>query len=208
MSAPGMGLMMLAKTIVVVSEHVNARLLGGRLARDRQHRPATRPDDRRGADGRSRPRRAPPPLWRQARRRRDGEERARRRPGLARRDRDDRRDARAASPDAGRNTVSEQDRRVLEAIKFEHTVFALPFAYIAMVPRPAAGPAGGRWAGTAAMVGGRTCAMAANRVIDRFIDARKSPDGRAHLAGRAWAWARCARWPSQARWSCSSRRGC
>ena len=62
---------------------------------------------------------------------------------------------------------------MLEAIKFEHTVFALPFAYIAMVL------AAGGWPGwhqcvwvTVAMVGARTCAMAANRVIDRRIDAR------------------------------------
>ena len=72
--------------------------------------------------------------------------------------------------------------RVLEAIKFEHTVFALPFAYIAMVL------AAGGWPGwwtvgwvTAAMVGGRTCAMAANRVIDRFIDAKNPRTATRHL---------------------------
>ena len=71
---------------------------------------------------------------------------------------------------------------MLEAIKFEHTVFALPFAYIAMVL------AAGGWPGwwtvgwiTAAMVGGRTCAMAANRVIDRFIDARNPRTAGRHL---------------------------
>jgi len=59
---------------------------------------------------------------------------------------------------------------VLDAIKFEHTIFALPFAYIAMVLAARGWP--GWWTVgwvTAAMVGGRTCAMAANRVIDRFI---------------------------------------
>jgi 4-hydroxybenzoate polyprenyltransferase len=73
-------------------------------------------------------------------------------------------------------------RRVLDAIKFEHTVFALPFAYIAMAL------AAGGWPGwwtvawvTAAMVGGRTCAMAANRVIDRFIDARNPRTAGRHL---------------------------
>jgi 4-hydroxybenzoate polyprenyltransferase len=71
---------------------------------------------------------------------------------------------------------------VLEAIKFEHTVFALPFAYIAMVL------AAGGWPGwwvlgwvTAAMVGARTCAMAANRVVDRIIDARNPRTAGRHL---------------------------
>jgi len=71
---------------------------------------------------------------------------------------------------------------VLDAIKFEHTVFALPFAYIAMVL------AAGGWPGwwtlgwvTAAMVGGRTCAMAINRVVDRVIDARNPRTAGRHL---------------------------
>jgi 4-hydroxybenzoate polyprenyltransferase len=71
---------------------------------------------------------------------------------------------------------------VLDAIKFEHTVFALPFAYIAMVL------AAGGWPGwwtlgwvTAAMVGGRTCAMAVNRVVDRVIDARNPRTAGRHL---------------------------
>ena len=71
---------------------------------------------------------------------------------------------------------------LLAAIKFEHTVFALPFAYIAMVL------AAGGWPGwwtvswvTAAMVGARTCAMAANRVIDRALDARNPRTAGRHL---------------------------
>jgi 4-hydroxybenzoate polyprenyltransferase len=71
---------------------------------------------------------------------------------------------------------------VLDAIKFEHTIFALPFAYIAMLL------AAGGWPGwpvvawvTLAMVGGRTCAMAANRVIDRAIDARNPRTAGRHL---------------------------
>jgi 4-hydroxybenzoate polyprenyltransferase len=71
---------------------------------------------------------------------------------------------------------------LLEAIKFEHTVFALPFAYIAMVL------AAGGWPGartvlwvTAAMVGARTCAMATNRVVDRLIDARNPRTAGRHL---------------------------
>ena len=71
---------------------------------------------------------------------------------------------------------------MLEAIKFEHTVFALPFAYIAMVLAARGWP--GWWTVgwvTAAMVGGRTCAMAANRVVDRFIDAKNPRTASRHL---------------------------
>ena len=73
-------------------------------------------------------------------------------------------------------------RHFLDAIKFEHTIFALPFAYIAMVL------AAGGWPGlhvvswvTLAMVGGRTLAMSANRLIDRFIDARNPRTAGRHL---------------------------
>jgi 4-hydroxybenzoate polyprenyltransferase len=73
-------------------------------------------------------------------------------------------------------------RHLLEAIKFEHTVFALPFAYIAMVL--AAGGWPGWWAVlwvTLGMAGARTCAMAANRVIDRHLDARNPRTAGRHL---------------------------
>ena len=71
---------------------------------------------------------------------------------------------------------------MLDAIKFEHTVFALPFAYIAMVLAAGGWPGGWTvgWA-TAAMVGARTCAMATNRVVDRFIDARNPRTAQRHL---------------------------
>jgi len=77
---------------------------------------------------------------------------------------------------------------VLDAIKFEHTVFALPFAYIAMV-LAAGGWPGGRTLGwvTAAMVGARTCAMATNRVVDRLIDARNPRTAGRHLPTGALA---------------------
>jgi 4-hydroxybenzoate polyprenyltransferase len=61
-------------------------------------------------------------------------------------------------------------------------VFALPFAYIAMVL--AAGGWPGAWTlawVTAAMVGARTCAMATNRVVDRWIDARNPRTAGRHL---------------------------
>jgi 4-hydroxybenzoate polyprenyltransferase len=63
----------------------------------------------------------------------------------------------------------------LEAIKFEHTIFALPFAYLGMI-LAARGTHG--WPGldkiiwiTLAMVGARTLAMALNRLIDARFDA-------------------------------------
>ncbi|MBM3221792.1 MAG: 4-hydroxybenzoate octaprenyltransferase [Candidatus Rokubacteria bacterium] len=73
-------------------------------------------------------------------------------------------------------------RHVVDAIKFEHTVFALPFAYIAMVLASRGWP--GWWTVgwvTLAMVGGRTCAMATNRVVDRIIDARNPRTAGRHL---------------------------
>ena len=71
---------------------------------------------------------------------------------------------------------------MLDAIKFEHTVFALPFAYIAMVLAAGGWPGGWTvgWA-TAAMVGARTCAMATNRVVDRHIDLRNPRTATRHL---------------------------
>ncbi len=73
-------------------------------------------------------------------------------------------------------------RYFFETIKFEHTVFALPFAYIAMVL------AAGGWPGwrialwvTLAMVGARTLAMSVNRLADRLIDARNPRTANRHL---------------------------
>ncbi len=73
-------------------------------------------------------------------------------------------------------------RYFVEAIKFEHTIFALPFAYVAMV-LAAGGWPGGRvviWV-TLAMVGGRTLAMSTNRLVDRAIDARNPRTAGRHL---------------------------
>ncbi len=64
-------------------------------------------------------------------------------------------------------------RIFLEIIKFEHTIFALPFAYLGMV-LAARGWPGWRtflWI-TVAMVAARTLAMSVNRVADRHLDAR------------------------------------
>ncbi len=64
-------------------------------------------------------------------------------------------------------------KQFLELIKFEHTVFALPFAYLGMLL------AFKEWPGfvtfawvTLAMVGARTAAMALNRIVDVKIDAK------------------------------------
>jgi 4-hydroxybenzoate polyprenyltransferase len=65
----------------------------------------------------------------------------------------------------------------LEAIKFEHTIFALPFAYVGMLLASSATTGGAPtvpqvfWI-TIAMAAARTLAMALNRLIDREIDAR------------------------------------
>ncbi len=64
-------------------------------------------------------------------------------------------------------------RVLLDLVKFEHTIFALPFAYLGMVL------AAGGWPGwqkfiwiTVAMAAARTFAFAVNRWADRFYDAR------------------------------------
>lgn len=63
-------------------------------------------------------------------------------------------------------------RIVLEMIKFEHTLFALPFAFLGMVLAAEGWP---RWRTVAwivvAMVGARSAAMGFNRLVDRKIDA-------------------------------------
>jgi 4-hydroxybenzoate polyprenyltransferase len=69
-------------------------------------------------------------------------------------------------------------RLTLEMIKFEHSVFALPFALTgALLAVREGGPAAGHlpwkllWI-VVAMVGARSAAMAFNRLVDRDVDAR------------------------------------
>ena len=73
-------------------------------------------------------------------------------------------------------TVVAPARSFLSLVKIEHSVFALPFAYLSALTVMARGPHRIGWADlaliTVAMVGARTFAMAANRIIDRHIDAR------------------------------------
>lgn len=64
---------------------------------------------------------------------------------------------------------------ILEMIKFEHTVFALPFAYIGAILGAfivnGVFPSLSQWIWiTVAMVGARSAAMSLNRVIDEQID--------------------------------------
>ena len=67
-------------------------------------------------------------------------------------------------------------RAFLRLVKVEHSVFALPFAYIAALTAMYLLDGEVDWITlllvTGAMVGARTFAMAANRIIDRHIDAR------------------------------------
>src|SRR3990172_9238952 len=64
-------------------------------------------------------------------------------------------------------------RDFLELIKFEHTVFALPFAYLGMLLAARGWPTWSQffWI-TVAMAAARTLAMGTNRLADRWIDAR------------------------------------
>lgn len=64
-------------------------------------------------------------------------------------------------------------RSYLRFVKFEHTLFALPFAYAGMLLAAAGRPGWATFAWVSlAMVGARTAAMALNRVVDAAIDAR------------------------------------
>ncbi|MFP1628927.1 menaquinone biosynthesis prenyltransferase MqnP [Streptomyces sp. 5K101] len=78
--------------------------------------------------------------------------------------------AAAAVPQPGRT------RAFLRLVMIEHSVFALPFAYIAALTAMFRHDRTVHWVQlllvTVAMVGLRTFAMACNRVIDREIDAR------------------------------------
>ena len=74
--------------------------------------------------------------------------------------------------------VPEKPGRVkafLQLVKIEHSIFALPFAYLSALVALDRMGTGVHWVDlllvTVAMVSGRTFAMAANRILDRKIDA-------------------------------------
>ena len=72
--------------------------------------------------------------------------------------------------------------RLMSAIRFQESLFALPFAYTGML-LGAQGLPGWRefaWI-TVAMIGARTFGMSANRIVDRHIDARNPRNAGRHL---------------------------
>jgi 4-hydroxybenzoate polyprenyltransferase len=98
---------------------------------------------------------------------------------------------------------------LLELVKFEHSIFALPYAYIgALYGAAAVGSPGNAWVGeasagngtpfptwaallwiTVAMVGARAVAFVLNRALDKEIDARNPRTaGRAVPSGLISAW--------------------
>ena len=81
-------------------------------------------------------------------------------------------------------------RRFASLVKIEHTVFALPFAYVGAFLAVDAVPSGHDllWI-TLAMVGARSLAMGLNRLIDAGIDARNPRTaGRELPAGLLQSW--------------------
>ncbi|WP_019122455.1 UbiA-like polyprenyltransferase [Brevibacillus massiliensis] len=73
--------------------------------------------------------------------------------------------------------VLQKVKIILEMIKFEHSIFALPFAFMgAVLGSIVVEHAWPTWSEilwvTVAMVGARSAAMSLNRLIDRFIDAK------------------------------------
>ncbi len=84
-------------------------------------------------------------------------------------------------------------KTTLEMIKFEHTLFALPFAFLGAVLAASGLPTARQivWI-TVAMIGARSAAMSFNRIIDRKFDAenprtanRELPSGKLSV-GFAW----------------------
>lgn len=91
-------------------------------------------------------------------------------------------------------TFLEKLSTTLSMIKFEHTLFALPFAFLGAILAANGLPTWWQmlWI-TVAMVGARSAAMTFNRIVDRDIDAknprtamREIPSGKLSV-GFAWA---------------------
>jgi 4-hydroxybenzoate polyprenyltransferase len=76
----------------------------------------------------------------------------------------------------------------LREIRIEHTLFALPFAYVgAILAARGIPPLAALFWITLAVLGARTAAMAANRFLDREIDARNPRTARRAVASGALA---------------------
>src|SRR5215469_7263212 len=94
--------------------------------------------------------------------------------------------------------ISKRIRLTLEMIKFEHSVFALPFAFTGALLAIRQGGDTFRTVGwklvwiAVAMVGARSAAMAFNRLVDAEIDARNPRTRMRHLPtgalSRGFAW--------------------
>ena len=91
-------------------------------------------------------------------------------------------------------SIAEKLKTTLAMIKFEHTLFALPFAFLGAILAANGFPTWWQilWI-TVAMVGARSAAMTFNRIVDRDIDAknprtasREIPSGKLSV-GFAWA---------------------
>ena len=79
-------------------------------------------------------------------------------------------------------TLVKKTSVVLEAIKFQESVFALPFAYTGMVLASEGLPTWHQFTWiTVAMVSARTLGMSANRIIDRQVDAMNPRTADRHL---------------------------
>lgn len=90
-------------------------------------------------------------------------------------------------------TFTDKLKTTLEMIKFEHTLFALPFAFLGAILAANGLPSWWQilWI-TVAMFGARSAAMTFNRIVDRDIDAknprtanRELPSGKLSV-GFAW----------------------
>ena len=91
-------------------------------------------------------------------------------------------------------SITEKLTTTLAMIKFEHTLFALPFAFLGAILAANGLPTWHQmlWI-TVAMIGARSAAMTFNRIVDRDIDAqnprtagREIPSGKLSV-GFAWA---------------------
>ena len=86
------------------------------------------------------------------------------------------------NPARAPQSIARKTSLFLAAINFHESIFALPFAYTGMVLAAQGLPTWSQflWI-TVAMVSARTVGMAANRIIDRSIDARNPRTADRHL---------------------------
>jgi 4-hydroxybenzoate polyprenyltransferase len=88
----------------------------------------------------------------------------------------------ASSPSTNQISLLQALKYVLEAVKMEQSLFALPFAYIGMLLAEQSFPGISTffWI-TMGMIGARNAGMALNRVIDREMDAKNPRTQSRHL---------------------------